>query len=122
MAAESRELTSLPLNENARIAMRDNQKEKSLAIENKRRKAKGMEPLEDFPEEEAEDDVASTEDAAEDVAVDTSGATTSEPQTDVTTEAEEKEDEQDPDILLLQAGNILIDSLIFNNQSVASQP
>ena len=42
LAEESREMTSLPLQESARVYLRDEQKAKSLAIENKRRKAKGL--------------------------------------------------------------------------------
>ena len=45
MAQEAREITALPLMQSGRLAMRDGQEEKALEIENKRRVAKGLEPL-----------------------------------------------------------------------------
>ena len=40
MARQTSEITELPLNEAARIALRESQEQKALVIENKRRKAK----------------------------------------------------------------------------------
>ena len=45
MAQETRKITALPLMQSGRLAMRDDQEEKALEIENKRRVAKGLEPL-----------------------------------------------------------------------------
>ena len=146
LAAEARALNALPLNEEARLALRDTQQEKSLAIENKRRLAKGLEVLDHLeedlvadasgidsspradsaasPEQEsasgesgaASADVAAADVAAADVAV--AGV----PATSVGADQEDPEEdsEQDTDILLLQAGSVLIDALVIKNPSVAS--
>jgi carboxyl-terminal processing protease len=101
LAEETRKISELPLNEKARIALRESQEAKSLDIENKRRKAKGEELLTSLDEDEEEDsadadtdtDVDATEDAA----------------------AEEDED----DVLLLEAGNILVDTLLLKRERFA---
>ena len=77
--------------------MRDEQEAKALAIENKRRLAKGLEPLTSFDEEsEPLDDIA--------VAIDDASA---DGQTDDTS----NEAEESADVLLLEAGRILIDAI-----------
>ena len=52
LARASSEITEVPLNEVTRIALRESQEQKALLIENKRRKAKGEEPLASLDEEE----------------------------------------------------------------------
>jgi len=96
-AQEARSISALPLQETGRIAMRDEQEAKALAIENKRRLAKGLEPLASFDEEsEPLDDIA--------VAIDDASA---DGQTDDTS----NEEEESADVLLLEAGRILIDAI-----------
>ena len=96
-AQEARSISALPLQETGRIAMRDEQEAKALAIENKRRLAKGLEPLTSFDEEsEPLDDIA--------VAIDDASA---DGQTDDTS----NEAEESADVLLLEAGRILIDAI-----------
>ena len=98
MAREANEITELPLNEAARIALRESQEQKALLIENKRRKAKGEEPLaslEDDEDVEAEDpEVAAVEE-------------------------EEEEAGDEPDVLLTEAGNVLVDVLLLKDRAYA---
>ncbi len=56
LAQETRKITDLPLNEKARIALRDSQEQKALDIENKRRKARGEELLTALEHDEEDDD------------------------------------------------------------------
>ncbi len=97
LARETREMTSLPLNEKERLALRESREAKALAIENKRRKALGEELLTALDEEDTEDD--SAEDAAED--------------------DDPEADEEDKDVLLTEAGNILVDALTLRQQAFA---
>ncbi len=100
LAQETRELTSLPLNEKARIALRDQQEEKALSIENKRRKAEGEELLTSLDEEDAAD--------SEDLEADEGHAMLD----------DEAEDDGD-DVLLVEAANVLVDVLMIQQPNVA---
>ena len=95
MAQEAREITALPLMQSGRLAMRDDQEEKALEIENKRRVAKGLEPLASLDGDE--DDTASEQDKEE-------SARDEE-------EAEPASAEQDADVLLMETGRILVDAM-----------
>ncbi|AQA19005.1 peptidase S41 [Halioglobus japonicus] len=106
LAAQTRELKELPLNEAARIALRESQEEKALAIENKRRVALGEEPLTSLDEEEETDEDASDETAESEVA---------------DAESDEATDEEDDnDVLLTEAGNVLVDALVLKQQRYAA--
>ncbi len=94
LAEESRELTALPLKESARIALRESQEKRALDIENKRRKAKGEPLLKDLE--------AETEEEEAEVA------------------HQEDEDPQE-DVLLLEAGNILVDLLLIKDRRFAAR-
>ena len=97
MARQTSEITELPLNEAARIALRESQEQKALVIENKRRKAKGEELLTSLDEDELDEaDEAEPELAAE----------------------EEPADEE-PDVLLTEAGNVLVDMLLLKERAYA---
>ncbi|MEM9234103.1 MAG: carboxy terminal-processing peptidase, partial [Pseudomonadota bacterium] len=65
MAREASELTELPLNEKARIALRESQEQRALEIENKRRVAKGEEPLDSLEEDVVEEEVSDAGEAVE---------------------------------------------------------
>ncbi len=93
LAEESRGMTTLPLQEEVRIALRDTRKAQSLAIENKRRATKGLPLLEGIEDGTTEDDNAADE-----------------------------EKEEDRDVLLVEAGNVLIDVVNAKNQMVAGNP
>ena len=95
MAQEAREITALPLMQSGRLAMRDGQEEKALEIENKRRVAKGLEPLASLDGDE--DDTVSEQDEEE-------SARDEE-------EAEPASAEQDADVLLMETGRILVDAM-----------
>ena len=102
LAEEARAVTVIPLNEEARIALRDEQKARSLKIENKRRKAKGQPLLEDFEDEsETADGLAAT---------------------DGNDDGDSSESEEEADVLLVEAGNILADVLQAKSERVASNP
>ncbi|MCZ6831078.1 MAG: carboxy terminal-processing peptidase [Gammaproteobacteria bacterium] len=145
LAAEARGLQALPLNEEARLALRNTQQEKSLAIENKRRLAKGLEPLDNLEDDlvagigstpvgDAASASSDGDNPAEPAAVaagavapgatgtgasrETGAAAAGVAAASVDADPAEPEEEVS-DILLLQAGNVLIDTLRLNNQSVA---
>ncbi len=93
LARQTRKITELPLNEKSRIALRDEQEDRVLSIENKRRKAKGEELLsaledEDEASEESDDPHMASEDIADDV-------------------------------LLLEAAHVLADALVLKQQRFA---
>lgn len=94
LAEEARAIKTLPLNEKTRIAMREEQERKALAIENRRRAALGEEPLLTLEEDFLEDDEEADEDTA--------GAA-----------------DKRPDVLLTEAGNVLVDALLLRQQRFA---
>ncbi len=95
MAREASEIKQLSLNEVARIALRDSQEKKALLIENKRRKSKGEEPLASLEEEPVD-----TEDP------------------DLVVEEDKNSDE--PDVLLTEAANVLVDVVLLKNRAFAA--
>ncbi|TXS93605.1 peptidase S41 [Parahaliea aestuarii] len=110
LAEESREIKYLPLNEEARRALADEQDSKALAIENKRRAALGEELLTSLDEDQEvtdAEDVADGDEAEND---------------DSTGEGESlaSEEEEVPDVLLTEAGNILVDTLLLREQRFAA--
>lgn len=121
MAADTRGMDALPLSEAARIALRESQETRALAIENKRRISKGMEPLESLREETdmvALDDNEVQRSDPDDIdaadAVIPSGDATALPGTegaDQTLAVDGDTEADEPDVLLLEAGRILADSL-----------
>ena len=106
LAQETRRLRELPLNEQARIALRDSQEERALLIENKRRRAQGEEPLASLDE---------LDDSEEDTAQETASDAEEE---DALQLAAGDEDEAD-DVLLLEAGHVLADALLLKQQRFA---
>jgi carboxyl-terminal processing protease len=87
------------LNEKARIALREKQEQKALVIENKRRKAKGEELLTSLEEEDEEDQEDQASENLE------------------TADAEEEDESED--VLLTEAGNVLVDVLILKKERYA---
>ena len=98
LARQTREITEVPLNKKARIALRESQENKALVIENKRRKALGEPLLASLDEEEDEADAAD--------ATDEESAT-------------EDSEEENEDVLLTEAGNILVDVLMIKQRAFA---
>ena len=102
LARASGEISELPLNEVARMALRESQEQKALLIENKRRKAKGEEPLASLDEEEeVEEDQEAVEEGGADLV------------------AEEEAESEEPDVLLSEAGNVLVDVLLLKERAYA---
>ena len=100
MAREARKVSALPLQESGRLAMRDEQEAKALAIENRRRSAKGLATLESL---------ASANDDAEDAMTPSEQTTTTpEPSSE---SSEDTQEEATADVLLLETGRILVDSV-----------
>ena len=107
MAQEARAITALPLQQSGRVAMRDDQESKALAIENKRRAAKGLTPLASLVDSEEEEEAP-----ADSVDTATENALT---QTD-------EEDAEASDVLLMETGRILVDAITLRpNTSVATR-
>jgi len=105
MALESRSIDRLPLAEVERRAMRDQQEQRALAIENRRREAKGLESLDSLDSSAAAlDDEVSNQNA---VLEQSSGAATE----DLSAEEDSAETDDDNDVLLLETGRILADAI-----------
>lgn len=112
VAAENRAVESVSLNEAVRRAERKAREERALAIENRRRAALGEDPIASL-EELDEDDSATDEDI--DGADDSLAVTEEEEADDVVTGTELARD----DVLLSEAGSILVDSLMLQEQAYA---
>jgi carboxyl-terminal processing protease len=96
------------LNIDLRKKERDAQKVQQLAMENRRRVAKGEEPL-DALEDESADDIAMTDEESELKAE--------------TEKEEDKDKEKAPDPLLTEASHILVDALpYFLPERLARRP
>ncbi len=105
LAEEARTITALPLRQAGRLEMRDDQEQKALAIENKRRVAKGLERLAALDAEEPADDTDQLE-AGDPPEGPASG---------------EGEDQLD-DVLLMETGRILVDTITLRpNTGLASR-
>ena len=111
IAEEARSITALPLQESGRVALRDDQESKALVIENKRRVAKGLEPLDSLTDDEEEAlPVNAASDSAEASPEGVTGA------------ADHSEDEELGDVLLMETGRILVDATTLRpNTSVAGR-
>jgi carboxyl-terminal processing protease len=114
LAQKTRAIEELPLNEEVRIALRDSQEEKALNIENKLRLATGEEPLTslDDDEDEVDEDAATSDTDEADAGGDIDSALAS-------AEEEEDEEEEAKDVLLTEAGSVLVDALLLKQQRYA---
>ncbi|MDB3856223.1 carboxy terminal-processing peptidase [Halieaceae bacterium] len=92
LSEEVEKIIALPLNEKARKALSDTQKQKSIAIENKRRVAKGLAPLNEL-EELKEDESELAE--------------------------KDNKDDAEEDSMLREASRILIDAISLQGQQLA---
>lgn len=104
LAQETRDIKALPLNEKARIALRDAQEEKALNIENKRRKAEGKELLTSLEHDDEE-----TDDADQQASIDEEDA------------LQEEEEDITDDVLLMEAGHVLVDALLIKERRFAAR-
>jgi carboxyl-terminal processing protease len=99
LATAARNISELPLKEAERVALRESQEAKALDIENKRRLAKGEEPLKSL-----EDQISSEEEEDESALDPLSG----------------EDDSEEDDILLTEAGNVLVDALLIKKRRFAA--
>lgn len=97
LAQKTRKLKALPLKEASRKALRESQEQQALAIENKRRKAKGEELLTSLDDEEVDEEESSVEGEESESAH----------------SAIEEEEDVGSDVLLQEAGNVLADMLLL---------
>jgi carboxyl-terminal processing protease len=111
IAQEARTITALPLQEAGRLAMRDDQESKALVIENKRRVAKGLEPLENLADAEQDE---------QGIDGDSETANSSPEGADETVTDPDPRDSED--VLLMETGRILVDAITLRpNTSVAGR-
>ena len=103
LAQEVRSITELPLNQELRVAEREAREGRALSIENKLRAAKGEELLASWDEHEGE--IAADED--------------DESESESDEDAVDEELEEVPDVLLTEAGNILIDTMMLKQRRYA---
>ena len=108
LAQGARAISVLPLQQSGRIAMRDEQEALALAIENKRRLSKGLEPLETL---DTDDDVPESTPTV-------SNEETSLPHNEVEDAADDEA--ATPDVLLLETGKILVDSISLRPTDVVA--
>ena len=101
IAREARSITALPLQESGRVAMRDDQETKALVIENKRRAAKGLEPLDSLSGDSEEETLLA------DAPIEAEEASS----VDGTDTAESDEDQEPGDVLMVETGRILVDAI-----------
>ena len=108
LAQGARAISVLPLQQSGRIAMRDEQEALALAIENKRRLSKGLEPLETL---DTDDDVPESTPTV-------SNEETALPHNEV--EGSTYDETATPDVLLLETGKILVDSISLRPTDVVA--
>ncbi len=115
LAQKTRAIKELPLNEEVRIALRDSQEEKALNIENKLRLATGEELLTslDDDEDEVDEDAETSDPDDADTDSDTDAALAS------AEDGEDEEEEEAKDVLLTEAGSVLVDALLLKQQRYA---
>jgi len=115
MAAETRDLKQLPLAESEREAMRTAQEAQALAIENKRRIAKGLEPLDALNDES---DMVSIDPPNEGDATTNDAATNGGTATDsLPNDGAEQDSESQPDALLMETSRILADMMALTGNA-----
>jgi carboxyl-terminal processing protease len=123
LAEEARSATFLPLNEAERKALREEREARSLAIENKRRVAKGLQTLtsfDDMADQVASADLAPQSEGSQDGAGQ-NGVDGASIRTAAAAESDEEEDaEEDVDVLLMEAGQILVDAVAARSEMLAS--
>jgi carboxyl-terminal processing protease len=108
MAQDARAISALPLQQSGRIAMRDEQEALALAIENKRRLSKGLEPL-------------ATLDTDDEIAADPPIVSNEETALPQNTPLETGDGEEaTPDVLLLETGKILVDSISLRPRDIVA--
>jgi carboxyl-terminal processing protease len=114
LAREVREISELPLNEKTRIAEREHREAEALSIENKLRSSKGEELLLSWDEHEDEISDESDDESSDENDIDGDN------EPGAADELADDEEDDQPDVLLTEAGNVLIDTMILKQQQVAN--
>ncbi len=123
---ELRKQTRISLNEKTRKEEQNQNDDKRLALENERRKAKGLDLLDSLEEDDAANDetpAAQTPDGIND------GETpepeiadnSKQPESAANDEGDEQTEEEEEDALLVESGRILLDYVKMEKQSVAQR-
>ncbi|MEM1154058.1 MAG: carboxy terminal-processing peptidase, partial [Pseudomonadota bacterium] len=115
LAREYSDVSEIPLNEVARIELRESREQQALDIENKRRAAKGEEQLASLDEDESDD----ASDLIEEGAVDQDAVDEGSVDAEGLADANDDADSDEPDVLLTEAGNVLVDVLLINERAFA---
>ena len=129
VAEDNRAIESVSLNEEVRRKEREAREARSLEIENRRRAALGLDPVASLDALDEEDDVHSSDDVAE---VDSEESELdkddSEALASIDNAVEESDEQEDvidgdelaeDDVLLSEAGNILVDALMLQERAYA---
>lgn len=109
LSAELDERKTISLNEQRRIEERKEREERLLALQNTRRVARGLEPLDEL-EKPAEAALEESE-ATADGSADSAEADAAEDAADADTSTADAEKEPEDDIILVEAGNIMLDAI-----------
>ncbi|WP_420590192.1 carboxy terminal-processing peptidase [Bacterioplanoides sp.] len=121
LITELRDKTQVSLNEKVRQEEREANDDRRLALENTRRKAKGLELLDSLEDDEEEDNKQSGDDKKSTDKADNKQASTSNGKDEAASEdkansdAEEEKDDEEEDAVLVEAGQILLDYIQMSN-------
>lgn len=99
LVSEMRDKTQVSLNEEERKAEREENDRRRLALENKRRKAKGMPELASLDDPEEDEKVEGDEEKAK---------------------SDEEKDDEEPDAMLIETGNILLDYMRMSSPGMTA--
>ncbi|WP_439106926.1 carboxy terminal-processing peptidase [Congregibacter sp.] len=128
VAEENRAITSVSLNESVRREEREQREQRALKIENRRRVALGEEPLASLDERddnEAEDEAglvdssADTDSEIEDALVDSGAQSAEDEEGEEENEVLTAQEIASEDVLLSEAGSILVDALVLQERAYA---
>lgn len=99
LVSEMRDKTQVSLNEEERKAEREENDRRRLALENKRRKAKGMPELASLDDPEEDEKAEGDEEKAK---------------------SDEEKDDEEPDAMLIETGNILLDYMRMSSPGMTA--
>ena len=99
LVSEMRDKTQVSLNEEERKSEREENDRRRLALENKRRKAKGMPELASLDDPEEDEKVEGDEEKAK---------------------SDEEKDDEEPDAMLIETGNILLDYMRMSSPGMTA--
>ena len=125
LIGELRKQTRISLNETTRKTEQDQNDDKRLALENERRKAKGLKQLDNLEDNAAKEEglpIPTAPDAINDGETSEPEVAASKDDTDAASDGaanDEDMEEEEDDALLVESGRILLDYVKLENQAVA---